>query len=288
MPTSLPYPLGRTKHHDPRNVDFAIGERPSWAVKSASWQRRVPIFDQGQIGSCVGNAAAGWLATDNADRSGLQQVVISQTVAVNARSTDFGDISGNYQATTTVPVDETLAVRVYATATGLDSFPGTYPPDDTGTDGPSGAKALTKLGVAGKYLHAFSISALQSALQKGPVMWGTVWYNSMFDLDANNTLVVNASSGEAGGHEILITEWDKTTDVYKVANSWDTTWGDGGYFYVKAPDLKSLASKGGDFTQPVSVLAPPDPTNVTDAQLYSAFKTFQAVATAWASTRSLT
>lgn len=284
MITETPYPLGRTQYHDPRNAEYAIGERPSWAINSANWQRRVPIFNQGQVGSCVGNAAAGWLATDNADRSGLQQVVISQTVAL----TGSGQLDGNYQATTTVPVDEALAVRVYSTATGLDSFPGTYPPDDTGTDGPSGAKALTKLGLAGKYLHAFSISALQSALQKGPVMWGTVWYNSMFDLDANNYLVVKSSSGTAGGHEPLIVAWDKTTDVYKVANSWDTTWGDGGYFYVKAPDLKSLASKGGDFTQPVSVPAPPDPTNVTDAQLYSAFKTFQAVATAWASTRSLT
>lgn len=283
MPSTTPFPLGRVQHHDPRNVEYAIGERPSWAVKSASWERRVPIFDQGQLGSCVGNAAAGWVATDNADRSGLQRVVVSDSVTL----TGSGSFDGNYRATTTVPVDEALAVRAYSLATTLDAFSGAYPPDDTGTDGPSGAKALTRLGLAGTYKHAFSISALQSALQKGPVMWGTVWYNSMFDLDASNYLVVKPSSGEAGGHEPLIVAWDKTTDVYKVANSWATTWGEDGYFYVKAPDMKTLASKGGDFTQPVSVPAPPDPANVTDAELYAAFKSFQAVAAAWASTRQV-
>jgi hypothetical protein len=284
MSTPTPFPLGRKQYHDPRNAEFAIGERPSWAVSSASWQRRVPIFDQGQLGSCVGNSAAGWVATDNADRSGLQQVVISQSLAL----TGSGSFDGNYRTAVTVSVDETLAVRTYSLATTLDSFTGTYPPDDTGTDGPSGAKALTKLGLAGQYLHAFSLAALQSALQKGPVMWGTVWYNSMFDLDSNNYLVVKPSSGEAGGHEPLIVAWDKTTDVYKVANSWATSWGDGGYFYVKAPDMKSLLSKGGDLTQPVSVpVSPPPPATVTDAQFYAAFKDFRAVATAWASSRSV-
>jgi hypothetical protein len=283
MTTATPFPLGRVQYHDPRNAEFAIGERPSWAVKSANWQRRVPIFDQGQVGSCVGNSAAGWVATDNADRVGYAQVVVTDTVSL----VGSGALDGNYRATTTVPVDEELAVRAYSLATALDTYSGTYPPDDTGTDGPSGAKALTKLGLAGKYLHAFSISALQSALQKGPVMWGTVWYNSMFDLDAHNYLVVKSSSGEAGGHEILITAWDKTTDVYRVANSWATTWGEDGYFYVKAPDLKSLLGQGGDLTQPVPVPAPPDPTSVTDAQFYAAFKQFQAVATAWASSRSV-
>jgi hypothetical protein len=278
-----PFPLGRVQHHDPRNAEFAIGERPSWAVKSASWAREVPIFDQGQLGSCVGNAAAGWVATDNADRRGLQRVVVSDSVTL----TGSGSFDGNYRATTTIPVDEALAVRAYSLATTLDAFVGAYPPDDTGTDGPSGAKALTKLGLAGKYLHAFSVSALQSALQKGPVMWGTVWYNSMFDLDAHNVLVVNPSSGEAGGHELLITAWDKASDVYTVANSWAESWGDHGYCYVKGPDMKSLLGKGGDLTQPVSVPAPPDPANVTDAQLYAAFKQFQAVAAAWASTRQV-
>lgn len=288
MTTATPFPLGRKKYHDPRNVNYAIGERPSSAVNSASWTRRAPIFDQGQLGSCVGNSAAGWVGTDNADRSGYTQVTLQTT---GAALTGAGDLNGTYTVNTSVSVDEALAVRAYSLATTLDSFTGTYPPTDTGTDGPSGAKALTKLGLAGSYAHAFSIAALQSALQKGPVMWGTVWYYSMFDLDAHDYLVVTASSGEAGGHEPLIVAWDKTTDVYKVANSWATTWGDAGYFYVKAPDMKTLLGQGGDLTQPVSVAVPPPvppaPTTVTDAQFYAAFKTFQGVATAWAATRSV-
>lgn len=288
--TTTPFPLGRKQYHDPRNaqLQYAIGELPSAAVKSVNWARAVPVFDQGQLGSCVGNAAAGWVGTDNAARAGLVSVPVSQLAQLDF-SNDLQHRSGKYRITSSVPVDEAFAVRVYALATSLDSFQGTYPPTDTGTDGPSGAKALTRLGAATKYSHAFSVSALNSALQTGPVMWGTVWYNSMFDPDSSNTLVVDSASGVAGGHELLITGYDASTGEYVVTNSWGSGWGDHGYCYVKGPDMKSLLAQGGDLTQPVTspVVPSPSPTVVTDAQLYAAFQGFKAVADAWASSRNM-
>jgi len=279
-PTTTPFPLGRRKYHDPRNIDFPVGVLPKSVLNSIVWPRRVPIFDQGSLGSCTGNAAAGWAGTDCLARLGLERVTLAASGALLG-SPVYG--TGGV----VVPVDEDFAVRAYGLATQLDSFSGTYPPTDTGSDGPSAAKALTKLGVAGSYWHAFSIAALQSALQSGPVMWGTVWYNSMFDLDTSDYLVVKASSGEAGGHELLITGWDKTTDVYRVANSWASTWGDHGYFYVKAKDMKTLLAADGDLTQPVALPVAPVPAVVTDAQLYTAFKAFQTTAQAWVSTRTV-
>jgi len=273
-----PFPLGRRKWHDPRNAAYAIGVRPKSALNSQSWARRAPIFDQGSLGSCTGNAAAGWVGTDNSIRPGLAQVTYPASLVGSG-------------APVTRPVDEDFAINVYGLATQLDAFAGTYPPTDTGSDGPSAAKALTKLGLAGQYQHAFSIAALQSALQTGPVMWGTDWYNSMFDLDASGYLVVKKSSGLAGGHELLITGWDKTSDVYVVTNSWGTGWGNQGTCRVKAKDMTTLLAQDGDLTQPVPVNAPvpPDPTPVpsvvTDAQFIAAYQSFRQVADAWASTR---
>jgi hypothetical protein len=272
--TVTPYPLGRVQYHDPRNAQpqYAVAELPRRALKSVDWHRRAPIFDQGQLGSCVGNAAVGWVGTDNVTRQGRTFVDVSSTTAMAALTGDARlDTGSGPKVLATVPVDEALAVRDYAFATGLDTFSGTYPPDDTGTDGPSGAKALVKLGLAGKYTHAFSLAALQAALQLGPVMWGTVWYNSMFDLNSYNHLVVDENSGVAGGHELLIVGWDTATDVYKIANSWGTSWGEAGYCYVNTPDLTYLAAQGGDFTQPVD-LAAPAPSVVTAQKFYDQIK----------------
>ncbi|MFD1274828.1 hypothetical protein ACFQ51_34645 [Streptomyces kaempferi] len=163
------HPLGRHVHHDPRSLDYAHGVLPTSAIKTVDWTRRVPHFDQGQLGSCTGNAATGLLGTDSATRSGFTSVTLDGNV---------------------LPVDEDLAVKVYSLATQLDEFDGAYPPTDTGSSGLGAAKALVKLGLAARYTHAFSLDALKSALQTGPVMVGTTWLESMFDVDPKTGYVV--------------------------------------------------------------------------------------------------
>jgi hypothetical protein len=66
--------LGRHVQHDPRSLRYAHGVLPKTAIKTVDWTRRAPIFDQGQLGSCTGNAAAGLLGTDSATRPGLTWV----------------------------------------------------------------------------------------------------------------------------------------------------------------------------------------------------------------------
>src|SRR5664279_6133727 len=142
-----PYPLGRKVHHDPRSLAFPVAGLPISSLKSVHWQRRAPIFDQGNLGSCVGNAAAGWVGTDNAQRQGF---VVEEGQAV----------------------DEALAVSLYSQATKIDGDPGVYPPDDTGTSGLAAAKVLKARKLVAKYHHAFSLQACLTALQSGPVLLG--------------------------------------------------------------------------------------------------------------------
>jgi hypothetical protein len=233
------YPLGRVVQHDPRSRAYAIPELPANEIRSVLWTRRAPVFDQGSLGSCTGNAGAGCYATDGSGRAGATALA-----------------SG-------APVDEAFAVNLYSLATQLDEFDGTYPPDDTGSSGLGVAKALKKMGLATSYYHAFSIDALKSALQTGPVMWGTVWYNSMFTTTSEGVLVVDPDSGEAGGHELCIVGYNVPADMYAVANSWGPDWGRYGHCYVTGDDMAYLLNQQGDITQPTWATAPPPPRPVS-------------------------
>ena len=252
MATPPPRPLGRHVEHDPRSLAYAHGVLPQTAIKSVDWTRRAPIFDQGNLGSCTGNAAAGLLATDSKARTGLTSVTVNGHL---------------------LPIDEQLAVQVYELATQLDNIPGTYPPDDTGSSGLGAAKALKKLGLAASYRHAFSLDALKSALQSGPVMVGTVWLNSMFEPMGAGNVLVDRASDVAGGHEYVLSAYDATADQFRIDNSWGEGWGIRGSAWITAADMQWLLSQQGDVTVLVWATVPtppPTPTPATDPRLVQA------------------
>jgi hypothetical protein len=251
--------LGRHVEHDPRSLQFAHGVLPKTAIKSVEWTRRIPILDQGQLGSCTGNAGTGVLGTDSVGRTASTTVTISAAGAAASH--------GLFTAGTHT-LDEAFAVALYSLATILDGVSGAYPPTDTGSTGLGVAKALKALGLAGGYTHAFSIAALNSALQTGPVMIGITWYNSMFDPKTDGQIVVDPSSGVAGGHELELNAFDATTGEYQVPNSWNETWGRSGYGYFPTVALTSLLSQQGDVTVPSLTAAPtptPTPTPTPDS-----------------------
>jgi hypothetical protein len=223
--------LGRHIEHDPRSLAYALSEDllPG-TYASVTHTVRIPVLDQGDLGSCTGNAAEGLAGTDPLYDA------IPATVA--ARPT--GDAGA----------DEQQAVALYSAATRLDSIRGVYPPTDTGSSGLGVAKALRTLGLATGYSHAFSLPALTSALQSGPVMIGIPWLNSMFDTDGDGRIPVVRASGVAGGHEIELNQYDASTGDYWITNSWGTGWGIDGSAYFTTPDLRWLLSQQGDVTVP--------------------------------------
>jgi hypothetical protein len=259
--------LGRHVEHDPRSLAFAHGVLPKAAIKSVDWTRRAPIFDQGNLGSCTGNAAAGLVATDFRDRTGLTSVTINDEV---------------------LPVDEDFAVRLYSLATQLDEFDGAYPPDDTGSSGLGAAKALKKVGLSTGYTHAFSLTALLSALQAGPVMVGTVWLESMFEVDADGYVTVDRKSSVAGGHEFVLSAYDIGRQALRIDNSWGDSWGVRGSAWLTQADMQWLLAQQGDVTVPAWVTVPTPPPapapSPVDPRLVQALGLMQA----WASDNHVT
>jgi hypothetical protein len=209
--------LGRLLDHDPRSRAYpAEAQVP---IKTVLWARHSPILDQGPLGSCTGNAAAGWLATDSEARPGRTDIT------------------------------EALAVEIYSKATHLDRFRGVYPPTDTGSSGLAVAKAMKRLGLtSGDYRHAFGLQHALAALQMGPVLVGMQWLTGCDKPEPSGQ--VHYKGAIRGGHEILLRGYDTTTELLTFDNSWGPGWADHGSFYMTADDFAVALTNHGDVTVP--------------------------------------
>lgn len=221
------YPLGRIVEHDERSRQYAFRAAAPQPIVSVRHNRNIPVLDQGQLGSCTGNAATGALGSDP----------FFQTLA---------------PATT---LDEDFAVKLYEQATTLDNVPGEYPPTDTGSSGIGVAKALQQRGLISGYQHTFSFNDFLQALLGYPVIIGVTWYENFFEPD-NNGIISIAGSQEAGGHEIVCDEIDADRKLVGLTNSWGTGWGLQGRFYIPFDLMEQLLDDNGDATIFVPVTQP--------------------------------
>lgn len=227
-------PLGRHVHHDPRSRAYAYVARTGAAYVSAKHQRHIPVLNQGDVGSCTGNACEGAIGT-----SGIYDALPE---ALRPSTTDAA-------------ADEAAAVALYSRATQLDGIPGAYPPADTGSDGLSVAKAAKEKGLIAGYLHAFSLDAALKALEQQPIIVGIDWYEG-FD-NPGATGLIQISGAVRGGHEIVFDEIDADKKIVWFTNSWDTSWGVNGRANMSFDTLGRLLKSDGDATILLPLTQPP-------------------------------
>lgn len=218
-----PHRLGRHQVHSALVAELDA-EHSIWRRKLVTTNHRevLPVFDQGQLGSCTANAALGCLVT--------------APFAVPG-----------------VAFTEDDAVALYEAETKLDDsqIPGHYPPDDTGSSGPWSMQALQQAGLIQTWRHTRSTHTALQLLLDGPISIGVAWYQSMFTPDADNVLEVFTASGIAGGHQVCVTALDVERQCVLIRNSWGESWGVQGHAWLKWSDLDSLLAGGGDVVQPV-------------------------------------
>lgn len=231
--------LGRHVQHDPRSADYALPALPRTAIKNVEWERHIPILDQGNVGSCVPNTGTEYLATDALGYTGVSSVAV-----VHA------DTKGEFTAGSSWDLNEDFALQLYRLLTRIDHYSGQWEPDDTGSDGLTLSKGLVMLGLADRYHHAFSYRSAVSALQRGPVCFGTVWFNSMFDPKPDGEIVVDPSSGVAGGHEYLSRKFDADNDHVWIDQTWSESWGLDGRAWISGAGMRTLLKAHGDVTVP--------------------------------------
>lgn len=234
------YPLGRHVNHDDRSLQYLHADGTPSTVR---WNREIAVLDQGDVGSCTGNACTGCLGTDP----------------------DYTDLATEIAAGLTL--DENEALTLYSAAEVIDGV-GPYPPNDNGSSGLSVAKAAKNAGLCSGYLHATTIAQAHTAIQAGPMMVGSNWYTSMDTPDANGLVAISADATVRGGHEYECIGYDIATDLWEFVNSWGDSFGVQGHFFYSSATLEQLLSEEGDVTSlapvsqpvPTPTPAPPTPT----------------------------
>jgi hypothetical protein len=223
--------LGRNQWLDGRSLAYMVendAREMGKSISSQLWERKVAILDQGSLGSCTGNAGTGALGTepfyDAAGRNVLP---------------DPGDAAAC----------EEFAVQLYSDATQLDPYPGTYPPEDTGSSGMAICKVLKARGTIRGYRWARSPYGLLRLLQNGPVLQGMPWREAFFSPDKDGFIDADPhwpSSSLAGGHEVEaigveLDESDAFNSAIVYANSWGTGWGVDGRFRMRLRTYEELS-----------------------------------------------
>jgi hypothetical protein len=149
--------LGRNQWLDARSLSYMVEndvQSMSGALQNQEWERVLVILDQGHLGSCTGNAGTGALGTQPFYDAVGRKVLPAPDNGQEA---------------------EEFAVKLYSDATQADGYPGTYPPEDTGSSGLAICKVLTARGTISAYNWARTAYGFLTLLQSGPVLQGMPW-----------------------------------------------------------------------------------------------------------------
>jgi len=260
--------LGRHVRHDPRSLRYQVAARSTGTLTSVRHTRAIPVLDQGDLGSCTGNATEGALGT-----SPFFEAI---------PSTVLGRPTGNAQ------VDEDQAIALYSAATALDDYNGGYPPNDTGSDGLSAAMAAKAAGLISGYQHATSLDAALAALETQPVIAGINWYESFDYPLPSGFMTITDGAQVRGGHEVCLDELDVENRRVWLTNSWGGAWGLLGRACLDWDDFGRLLDEQGDVTAfvPLSQPAPQPTPDPGDGDLAGCLSKLIPLAERWLKNRA--
>ena len=188
-----------------------------------------PVYDQGQLGSCTGNAIAGAMEYER-DRQGLSDFVPSRLfVYFNERALE-GTVSSDSGAQIRDGIKVVNTEGVCSEALW---------PYDTGMFAVKPPKrcyvAATK-DTAVQYEAIQTLGDLKDAIASNlSVVFGFTVYQSFESQAVAQTGVMPLPKpGEqvVGGHAVLAVGYSDPERHVIVRNSWSASWGDHGYFYM--------------------------------------------------------
>jgi hypothetical protein len=214
--------LGRHIEHDPRSRKFEA--QVAAKIVTVQHKHYGPPLDQGDLGSCTGNAMAQSLNSAPFHKPRKKLLL------------------------------ERSAVLIYSKATVIDGYPGSYPPDDTGSSGLAVMKVAKTLKLIAGYTHTFSLKHLLGALVLRPGILGINWYSSFDSPLETGECPLDQNAYVRGGHEIAMLGVDAQLKRVWCINSWGS-WGlnGTGNFFFTWDTLGQLLSEQGDATFAVPI-----------------------------------
>jgi hypothetical protein len=205
--------FGRLRAVDPRDLNFPM--RAMFAVPSARpykyWNQSQWYGDQGATSQCVAYSCIHFLEDGPVTHKNVAPPVIAP---------DW----------------------LYGEAQKVDEWEGE---NYDGTSVRAGFKVLERE----KYIKEYRWAAIlgdiiECVLEKGPVVMGTNWYESMMKPDPLGVLSVEGDV--AGGHAWLINGVNTKTRIFRMKNSWGRGWGDGGSGWISFNDVDRLLHEAGE------------------------------------------
>lgn len=147
-------------------------------------------------------------------------------------------------------IDNDVALNIYYRARQLDEWPGE---DYDGSSVIAAIKAGVEHNWYAEYRWAFGESDLALAVgHHGPAVLGINWYEGMCETDSDG--FIYPTGDILGGHAILCNGYNYKKQIYRLHNSWGTSWGVNGDAFIKATDLAKLLKEDGEACIPVKRL----------------------------------
>lgn len=139
--------------------------------------------------------------------------------------------------------------KLYSECQAVDEWAGQ--PHD-GTSVRAGAKVMQSERRIGEYVFDNDVEVVRRwILTKGPVVFGTNWYEDMFTPRRGGYMDVGGAL--AGGHAYLVYGYYTRQSAFLCRNSWGPTWGWSGNFWLRADDARRLLTEDGEAAAAVEV-----------------------------------
>lgn len=186
-----------------------------------------PIEDQGQLGSCTGNAIAGLI--ECLDRKAGKVIDVSRLFIYYEERALEGTItqdSGAYIRDGIKVVNKKGAPLESIWPYNVNRF-AVRPNAAAYADG------LKR--TAGTYEKVQNFAGVKNALARGfPVVIGFDVYDSFYNIGSNGIMTYPNVNTEQllGGHAVALVGYDDNKNAFIARNSWGRSWGLQGYFYM--------------------------------------------------------
>jgi hypothetical protein len=165
-------------------------------------------FDQGELGSCVGQSTG--LVKRVQERRDLRRDVGIDPVQIWDRSKAEDGLPDPHSNRGTY-----IRTALEALRTGAPTY---------------GKEWNPRFRIA-SYFRCMTVTETKAALfATGPLVVGAEWYDSWFDPEPDGTLPDPRDM--VGGHAFVFYGYDDEREAFRAANSWGNEWADDGDFWV--------------------------------------------------------
>ena len=212
------------------NSSFSISPLPS-------------IMDQGNLGDCTANAFYYTIMKQTSNKVPLSRLYLY----ANCRSLDYTPLDQDDGTTV-----RTVCKAIVNYGVCLESV---YPYIISNHSNLPPLNCYQAAKRFKKFSYIFiqqTVTSIKSALTtyNVPIVFGIMVYSSFMSKAVSTTGMVPMPNTKTetflGGHCVVIVGYNDTTQRFTCANSWGTSWGNKGYFYLPY-DYVTNASLSGDF-----------------------------------------